>query len=66
MYRRMGTLDRLQAMIVLPEPEKSIIKMTGKNLLHSHDGLHLVLKGVLKRYTDPGLDDTIRHRDAEN
>lgn len=39
--------------------------MARKNRPHTPDGRYLVSKGVLKRCTDPGLDDTIRRRELK-
>ena len=39
--------------------------MPRKNRPHTPDGRYLVSKGVLKRCTDPGLDDTIRRRELK-
>ncbi len=39
--------------------------MARKNRPHTRDGRYLVSKGVLKRCTDPELDDTIRRRELK-
>ena len=39
--------------------------MARKNRPHTPDGRYLVSKGVLKRCTDPVLDDTIRRRELK-
>ena len=39
--------------------------MPRKNRPHTPDGRYLVSKGVLKRCTDPGLDDTIRRKELK-
>ena len=40
--------------------------MARKNRPHTPDGRYLVSKGVLKRCTDPTLDDTVRRRELKN